>query len=113
MLFRPETSVTLTPMLARKFQTNVRLMLTAMRDLLESVLLMMMVRLLSANTVNPMVSTTSVNQVLISISISISIIFHQAASITRTLMRFPDVQLVLTIAMSIPTTAKPLQGQPY
>ena len=73
MLFRPETSVTLTLMLARKSQTNVRLMLTAMRDLLESVLLMMMVRLLSANTVNPMVSTTSVNQVLISISISISI----------------------------------------
>ena len=39
-------------------------------------------------------------------------IFLEAASITRTLMRFPDVQLVLTIAMSIPTTAKPLQGQP-
>jgi len=92
------TSVTRTQMLARKSPTSVRLMRTVMRDSLEFVPQMLMVRLLSANIVSPMVSTTSANQ---------------AASITRTLMRFPDVQLVLTIAMSIPTTAKPLQGQPY
>merc|ERR1712038_1998305 len=91
-------SVTRTQMLARKSPTSARLMRTVMRDSLEFVPLMLMVRLLSANIVSPMVSTTSANQ---------------AASITRTLMRFPDVQSVLTIAMSIPTTAKPLQGQPY
>ena len=83
-----------------------------MRDSLEFVLLMMMVRLLSANIVSPMVSTTSANQVRKSQNQIILTTFLEAASITRTLMRFPDVLSVLMIAMSIPTTAKPLQGQP-
>ena len=43
--FRLETSVTLTPMLARKSQMSVRLMLIVMRDSLESVPLILMVRL--------------------------------------------------------------------
>ena len=43
---------------------NARMMLTAMRDSLESVPLMMMDKLLTVNIVSPMVSTMSVNQVV-------------------------------------------------
>lgn len=86
-----EISATQTQMPVNLFPMSAKLTPTVTKDLLVSVLLMMMVNLLNVNIVSPTVSTMSVNQ---------------DASMTLGPTKSPDVPWVSMFVTLTPTTAK-------